>query len=606
MRRKTYVTLLIALPLLVVAWLVSGTVAPNPPEGFTMPMGASPPSQGAARETLPIARLDAWSSLAVSTDGGFRFQRFQPADENAFSDPIDLTSVHFGSAGELAVTNPTHIWTTPSAAQPVTRMSVAPMNENTVITCGARSGSELLVGTSFEGLWHSDDGGATWSNITEHETFDFMYRGAGFYEQVSDCGFDGSGLVFGLDFGNGFYRVELSQSGPLIAQHYLPSRAGRTAIRTLRASQLTLEPAPGSEIVQTTTRDAARGRHGIYLSASSAAKDLFASYLDLMEQNRYDSIVVDFKDDEGRITYETQLEKPHEIGAVSPQFDARELIAAAKSHGIYLIARVVVFKDRSLYFADDSAYAVWDRRRDAPWGRFIRFDDPETGESRFVQREYWVDPFSPDVWQYNIDIARELEELGVDEIQFDYIRFPSDGPTQHAVYRHGPESGDRVDAIAGFLATARSQIEIPIGIDVFGFNAWFRTRYLGQDIAVLSRYVDVISPMNYPSHFARAFLPEMTYFDRSRYIYEHGSERAAQIARPDTIIRPYVQAFLIGPELAYEVPEYSQYLIEQLEGTLSSPADGFTLWNASGRYYMVTPSVTERIGPLLPIRSSAQ
>jgi hypothetical protein len=96
----------------------------------------------------------------------------------------------------------------------------------------------------------------------------------------------------------------------------------------------------------------------------------------------------------------------------------------------------------------------------------------------------------------------------------------------------------------------------------------------------------------------------MTYFERSRHIYEHGSERAQAIAGPDTIIRPYVQAFLIGPELAYDEPEYSQYLIEQLEGVLDSPADGFTLWNASGRYYMVTQRMTRSIAPRLPLRSN--
>jgi hypothetical protein len=217
-----------------------------------------------------------------------------------------------------------------------------------------------------------------------------------------------------------------------------------------------------------------------------------------------------------------------------------------------------------------------------------------------VQVEHWVDPFSEDVWQYNIDIALELEALGVDEIQFDYIRFPSDGPVDRATYRHGGPSADRVAALAGFLSSARQQLAIPIGVDVFGFNAWFRTRYLGQDIAVLSEYVDVISPMNYPSHFSRAFLPDMGYFERSRYIYEHGSERAAAIAGPDTIIRPYVQAFLIGPELEYDEAEYSSYLREQLEGTLASPADGFTLWNASGRYYMLTETVTQQIAPQLP------
>jgi hypothetical protein len=108
-----------------------------------------------------------------------------------------------------------------------------------------------------------------------------------------------------------------------------------------------------------------------------------------------------------------------------------------------------------------------------------------------------------------------MESLGVDEIQFDYIRFPSDGRPQDIVTRflmdengqraHVDVNSQRVRILATFLSEARENIGIPIGTDVFGFNAWSRMSYLGQDIEMISHYVDVISPMSYPSHYPRDF-----------------------------------------------------------------------------------------------------
>jgi hypothetical protein len=121
--------------------------------------------------------------------------------------------------------------------------------------------------------------------------------------------------------------------------------------------------------------------------------------------------------------------------------------------------------------------------------------------------------------------------------------------------------------------------------------------YLGQDVTRLADYVDVISPMFYPSHFARAFLPQFSYLDRSYVIYDLGTRRSHALANhglerresgaTGTLIRPYIQAFLIGPELAYEEPVYTRYLRLQVEASEAASASGYTLWNASGRYYML-------------------
>jgi hypothetical protein len=248
-----------------------------------------------------------------------------------------------------------------------------------------------------------------------------------------------------------------------------------------------------------------------------------------------------------------------------------------------------------VYAYDNYAHAVWDRDRNAPWANLSAYEDEETGETQLYQREHWTDPFDPFVAEYNIAIARELEERGVDEIQFDYIRFPTDGPLASAVYRNRRPGMSNVDALESFLARARQAISIPISTDVYGFNAWHQMGTTnGQSIAMFSRYVDVICPMFYPNHFPLAFMRSVPYFDRAAQIYLQGTERAKQIVAGGSLIRPYVQAFLLRylpPEESLDTPQAGQLLVRQLRAAQRAPASGYTLWNASNDYYMVTATL---------------
>ena len=351
-------------------------------------------------------------------------------------------------------------------------------------------------------------------------------------------------------------------------------------------------------------------RHGIYLSAWSAAARL-PEFLEFLQQHGLNSFVVDLKDDSGYLTYDSELALAHEMGAVHGPIRLDELVAEAHAAGIYVIGRMVVFKDRFLYRWQDHRLAVWDREQDAPWRHLVRVapapasttqDDGTAADTDGTatesapepepvteQREFWVDPYAAEVWKYNVAVAAEIAGRGVDEIQFDYIRFPSDGPVERAGYRHRRPGMTRIDAIESFLAMAREQVHVPISTDLFGFNSWYRSgNWIGQNIEILSEYVDVISPMFYPSHFPNDFLSDRSYLERAHDIYEKGVRRARHLVQGRSYIRPYVQAFLIGGELRMEEAEYGRYLRLQLEGNLTAGGTGFTLWNASNRYYMVT------------------
>lgn len=472
---------------------------------------------------------------------------------------------------------------------------------------GAASGGgapqQILVSTTFHGIYETIDGGATWTDLGEVGEIDPLYLGEGFYEDIAAVAYDEQpGVIW----------VELAQTGEIIAiDRRRSARIDLTEARGRRALEKTVRAAP---VVQPPIDEATQRRHELaadhtsfYLSPWQLSEERLAEHMAFADEHGFSAVVIDFKDDHGRLIYDSQLEPHRSLGAVRSFVEARRIIDTVHEHGLYLIARVVVFKDEQLYNYRDNAYALWDRRRDAPWGVFRNIEDEETGQTVTTQVEYWVDPFSEFVWDYNIAVAEELVELGVDEIQFDYIRTPADGRTRDIVYRHrtgspaladdDPYRDDRVEALSTFLRRAREKIDIPIGIDVFGFNGWYRMSYLGQDISLLARYVDVVSPMLYPSHFPRDFLGEYPYLEWAEVIYREGVARGRRLTGGHALIRPYIQAFLIGGELQFELPTYTEYLKRQIRGSLDAEASGFTLWNNSGRYYMLARGLWFPDGP---------
>ena len=504
---------------------------------------------------------------------------------------------------------------------------------------------DILVGTSFHGIYRSTDGGATWRDLSP--AFDNLARGAHYVDDFAALAVapDGTTAYAAVRLGTELYTFDLeSRSRRRLS---LPTGARRiTALSVtpggaleamtenavyrlsengagddgggsagtvddsgmwVRLADLPAEPPAGeaSSPVPTARRNGpasedararmatAADRYGMYVPFLQAQGDALEAHIDFAKEHGINAFVIDLKDDRGRITYDTDLQMPRDVGAVRQFIDIDALSRRLEEAGIYFIGRQVVFKDEQLYHFDDNRLAIRDARSGDPWGFRYEETDEESGETVTIQREHWVDPFSEEVWDYNVAIAEELERRGVDEIQFDYIRFPSDGPVAHMTFPHRRDRMRRVDALESFLAKARDNVTVPLGTDVFGFNGWYEMDYLAQNIAMIARHIDVISPMYYPSHFDSRFLGDRDFYRRARDIYRVGSERARIITQDAALIRPYVQAFLIGRELRLEEPEYSRYLTEQIEGSLASGTEGFLLWNFSGRYYMVVDSLRE-------------
>lgn len=318
----------------------------------------------------------------------------------------------------------------------------------------------------------------------------------------------------------------------------------------------------------------ADNRKAIYVPLSMMENPQYI--IDVINSSGFDAAVIDMKDDIGNIYFEASNPEASQIGAQRPRSEVLETIKRLKAEDIYMIARVVVFKDQRLFHGFNSKYAIRDRETGKPW--------------RGVPREFWVDPHSGFVHDYNIALSRDIEKLGFDEIQFDYIRFPSDGPVHRCVYPYKKEEDTyKSEPIVDFLYKAGEVLSVPVSVDIYGFNSWYRGgNWIGQDMEEFARASDVICPMVYPSHFGNRFYDRYDHDIRPERIIHDGGERTVKIVRDRVVVRPYLQAFrMLSPSWG------TGYILGQAEGALESGCGGFTYWNARGRYDIIIRSFSD-------------
>jgi hypothetical protein len=350
----------------------------------------------------------------------------------------------------------------------------------------------------------------------------------------------------------------------------------------------------------------AMGKEGLYLPVNHAMEDSsLKPYLDIIGSRGLDMIVIDMKDDYGRLRFSPRNPVISNNGRVFRPLDIDAFLASMKARGIYTVARIVVFKDPVLASRDGGKYAVWDARRNIPWVGYhdervkkseapkareglieiLAANDPEYAIVRTYYDERWVDPYSEEVWEYTAATAAELYERGFDEIQFDYIRFPTDGLNlADARYRWREDGMDMESAMLSFLRHIRARVRAPISIDIYGANGWYRTgARTGQEVELLAPWVDVICPMYYPSHFEQNFLAQAPEEMRPYRIYYQGTLRTNRISRGRIIVRPYVQAFFLN--VSYDRKYYNEdYVLREVQGVRGAGGPGLTYWNNSGRY----------------------
>jgi hypothetical protein len=296
--------------------------------------------------------------------------------------------------------------------------------------------------------------------------------------------------------------------------------------------------------------------------------------LDLVGRTELNAVVIDVKGDRGLIPYRTEVAAALEAGALGPVIikDFDGLIASLKGQGIYTIARIVTFKDNVLA-NHRKDLAIIDTRTGRPW----------TDKEKLA----WVDPFREEVWDYTIAIAKEAALKGFDEIQFDYVRFPTDGKLSAARYSQPNNSSTRLPAIAAFLAKARRELG-PTGVflaaDLFGYTAFNgNDTDVGQRIEELAPYLDYICPMVYPSGY---HLGIPGYRNPVAHPYEVVRESVRLIRQRSqhaTVqVRPWLQDFR---DYAFDRRTFGvRELRAQMKGAAEGGAVGWMLWNPRNDY----------------------
>ncbi len=357
------------------------------------------------------------------------------------------------------------------------------------------------------------------------------------------------------------------------------------------------------------------GRRALYTPAGQATpgKDL-QKYLDIIKENKLNALVIDMKDDYGSLRYISKDDFINQKTYTSKYaIDLDAFVTQCKAEDVYLIARIVVFKDKNLWQYGGGKYAIKDAYSGKSWQGIKGYSDIKDEEGNVIGEEtnyydeHWVDPYCEDVWAYNVAIAKELIARGFDEIQFDYIRFPTDGLNLSNVKYTWRDSGmEKEGALMSFLAYARENIDAPIGIDIYGANGWYRSgSRTGQDVEMLANYVDVICPMFYPNHFENNFLAYYPEVERPYRIYFYGGYRNSVIARNKVLIRPWLQAFYLA--VSYDKKYYNEdYVLRQVYGTRDSIDNGYMYWNNSGRYDDISPDPGNGAYPWANVEASQE
>jgi hypothetical protein len=278
------------------------------------------------------------------------------------------------------------------------------------------------------------------------------------------------------------------------------------------------------------------------------------------------TLELDVKDENGTIGFSSKdlPQLAHDVGAVSLNYDGRAAATAAEEAGVYLIGRVVAFADPTLGPARSQLALQW------PDGTVWR--DP-AGLA-------WLNPYDRGAWRYIVDVAAAAAKAGFDEIQFDYVRFPSDGDIESIVYpTRRKESKART--IERFLAYASKRLR-PLGIrvsaDLFGLAA-ARDLGVGQSPKMLGRHLDAIYPMVYPSHYVPGeyHLTDPEAFP-GRTVEESLRDYRRAVRGTDVRIVPWLQDFSLSR--TYGLAEVT----DQVAAARRSRAEGFMLWNPLGVY----------------------
>ena len=314
---------------------------------------------------------------------------------------------------------------------------------------------------------------------------------------------------------------------------------------------------------------------GIYMTACVASGRTYRDRLiKLADDTEINAIVINIKDETGTIAIDptNPLLKPAHAVATCPVSDMKELVDLLHSKDIYAIARIAVFQDPFLVKQHPewavkraSDGAVWRDRKGIPW----------------------LDVKAKPVWDYIVALSRESEKLGFDEIQFDYIRFPSDGNMQdiaYPYYRASQES--KATAMKDFFIYIHSQLKdlgIPLSVDLFGMTTTNTDDLgIGQVLENALPYFDYVLPMVYPSHWPAGWnglkKPAENPYEVIKVSMQAAVNRAKAASTTPLKLRPWLQDFDLGAD--YDVAK----IRAQIQATYDAGLTSWIVWDPRNIY----------------------
>ena len=343
-------------------------------------------------------------------------------------------------------------------------------------------------------------------------------------------------------------------AGGVIATHVNGHKTVRAAAHAPQTPNLQiLQPRP--------LPDEVRGVHVTMALAGLPGK--VKEYV-AMKRAGLNAIELDVKDENGEIGFPVNVPLARKIDSAKRYYDAERTVATIHAAGLYLIGRVVTFEDPALS-AGVPQFAI--RRADG---------------SRWLNSAGlgWTNPYDKRVWKYNVDIAVQAAKLGFDEIQFDYVRFPSDGDISQIRYpgKHAQPMGWTIPMFAKYAQQRLKPLGVRLSVDVFGLSAT-RNLGIGQFPRRIARYVDAIYPMVYPSHYVSGEYNIVDPDSRpgTTVAYSLRDFRKAMRGHTTKLI-PWLQDFSLGR--TYTLADVR----DQIQAARLEHTKGFMLWNGTGLY----------------------
>jgi len=293
--------------------------------------------------------------------------------------------------------------------------------------------------------------------------------------------------------------------------------------------------------------------------------------IDLIDRTELNAVVIDIKDYTGYLSYKTENEELKKFGSSENRIpDIKEFIGRLHDKGIYVIGRISSFQDSYLvkvhpeFAVKDKSGKVWRDRKGIAW----------------------LDVSAKPVWDYLALIGQDAYDIGFDELNFDYIRFPLDGNMLDIAYPYsnGKNKSEALKEFFAFVDKTFRPKNIPISADLFGMTTSNNDDLgIGQILGDALQHFDFVAPMVYPSHYPATFLgyksPSMKPYEVIKYAMDSAVKKAELASTSPSKLRPWLQDFSIGGV------EYTPEMVRaQIQATYDSGLDSWMLWNASNVY----------------------